>query len=705
MKPCSAIIILLLLNIALSTSAKDLKSFANNKSLCFIENKGQITDQFGKSRTDIQFKISASKGLNIFIGNGKLHYQWTKSSLASLRGTKQSHANMDTSLLQEDSVSTYRMDVSLLNSNPNAEIITDEKQNYTENYFMSRVGGKGTKTHTYKKITYKNIYPNIDWVLYISSPSENTSLSLGEGRGEALKYDFIIHPGGNVNDIKLQYNGTTSLSLNKDRSLSAKTPFGNITEQSPYTCEKESNEKITSSFVLKDNILSFSADNYNNKNTLVIDPALAWATYFGGSGYDWAEGLATDPSANVYIAGYTSSTSNIATTGSYLSSYVSGNFAFLAKFDNLGNIQWGTYYYGNNTSSYWGSHRIACDPSGNVYITGEVSGTPAGLATAGAYQTSNAGNEDAYLAKFDPSGSLLWATFFGGAGTEYGTGVSCDPSGNVYLTGWSSSSSGIATTSAYQASLIGTWNQYLAKFSSTGAIQWSTYFGGSCASSAYYGDDVACDGAGNVYICGTTCATSNIATSNAFQTSSGGGFDSYVAKFTSGGSIVWATYYGGNSTEWTDGITCDDSANVFLAGYTYSTNNIASPNAYQIYLSGTYDAYLVKFDSAGNRQWGTYYGGTGDEWGGGVACNSFGQVFISGYTNSTNNIATSNAYQPNIAGAEDAFLAQFSGAGNLLWATYFGGANADGGSGVASDPYDNIFTCGWTYSTSVKLIL
>jgi len=676
--------------------AKDTRPIAINKDLCFIENKGQITDQFGKPRNDIQFKVPAAQGLNIFIGNGQLHYQWCKTtSRASLRGTKQSHANMDVNLLHDDSVIAYRMDVELLNSNPNPHIITEEKQSYYENHFQAGLGQKGARAYTYKKITYKNIYPNIDWVLSLNNSSSNTSLSFGEGRAEALTYDFIVHPGGNIKEIKLKYGGPTNLSLNKDGSLTATTPFGNITEQTPNSYEKESNNKINSSFTLKDNILSFKADNHNG--TLVIDPALAWATYYGGSSVDWGYGVACDQSGDVYMDGYTSSSSNIATVGSYLSAYSTNSNNFLVRLDDLGNVQWATYYYGDNFINR-GSNRVSCDASGNVYLCGEVSGTPGGLATANAYQMSNAGGYDAYLAKLDGSGNVLWATFFGGYSHDGGEGVYCDPSGNVYLTGYTESPSGIATSGAYQTSLIGVVNQFLAKFNSSGSLQWSTYYGGSCLS-GYLGNNLTGDGAGNIYICGTTCATSNIATTSAFQTSLGGGQDAYLAKFNSNGSLQWATYYGGDSDEYASGIGCDNNGNVFMSGYTASINNIASAGAYQASLAGLEDAFLVKFDSSGSRQWGTYYGGTSDDGSEGLVCNSVGDVYIIGGTGSSSGIATASAYQTSLAGSTDVFLAEFNASGSIVWATYFGGTADDWGQGINCDPAGNIYTCGYTYST------
>ncbi len=523
-----------------------------------------------------------------------------------------------------------------------------------------------------------------------------------DGTHEQLKYDFVVRPGGNVKDIKLKYGGASSLSINADGSLTASTLYGKITEQAPYTYEKESGEKVASAFVLRDNVLSFDVGEHIG--TLVIDPALAWATYFGGSGTDYGDGVASDLFGNVIVAGYTASSSNIVTTGGYLTNYTSSNNTFLAKFNSQGNIQWATYYYGApyfNDDEY-GEQILACDPTGNIYITGIVTSTVSGLATPGCYQSSNAGGRDAYLAKFDATGNVLWATYYGGSSDELVTNVACDASGNVFFSGWTYSTSGIATSGAYQSSpIVGSGqNQFLAKFNSIGTMQWSTYFGGNHGSNPFGG--LICDGSGNVFISGNTYSTTNIATPGAFQTtlSATSLYDAYLAKFNSNGLVQWSTYYGGNDRQYTGGLACDNNGNVFLCGTTASTNNIATTNAYQTSFNGSYDAFLVKFDAVGNRIWGTYFGGTSSEFGMNVVCNSLGHVFLSGATISSSNIVTASPYQSSLGGSTDGFLAEFDGSGNIQYGTYYGGSLDDYIEALACDPSDNIFMVGTTYGST-----
>jgi hypothetical protein len=215
--------------------------------LCFIENKGQVTDQNHNPRPDIQFRIAAAPGLNIFIGKGAIHYQFSKSQNPNLKiqvpgsgGNK-----IDDAVLQMDpagkssKADMYRMDVELAGANKNAQVITEEKQDYYENYFTSITNGQCIKAEAYGSITYKDIYPHIDWVLYINNGQ--------------LEHEFVVNEGGRVSDIQLKYGGATGLKLNADGTLTAGTPQGTITEQAPASYEANG-KVVRSSFKLSGNM-------------------------------------------------------------------------------------------------------------------------------------------------------------------------------------------------------------------------------------------------------------------------------------------------------------------------------------------------------------------------------------------------------------------------------------------------------------------
>ncbi|MCD6064221.1 MAG: hypothetical protein K0R82_2132, partial [Flavipsychrobacter sp.] len=381
--------------------------FARHSSL-LTENKGQVRNQFLEARPDIQYAMHGGD-VSVFIGNGQLHYQWYRS----LAGNG---PDLTPDQQKDEKTEIYRMDVVLLGANTNAPVLAEGKGRDYELYYKPYLPFDGVTVYGYQKISYKNIYPNIDWVLYADNGH--------------LKYDFIVHPGGKVSDIRLQYTGGET-SLGADGAITASTPFGSITEQKPYSYNVETKQTVVSAFVLKENILSFDLSPYSG--TVVIDPVVNWITYYGGnevmSGsnfqYEWMPAVASDAAGNAYVAGSSYASNNIATTGAFQTTYAGWRDGFIAKFDEQGVRQWGTYYGGNNSDCFGG---IDLDPSGNIFAAGPT--TSAGLATPGAHKTSG----QIIIAKFTNNGARIWATYHS-MSYSYGLNmpVACDPSGNVYI--------------------------------------------------------------------------------------------------------------------------------------------------------------------------------------------------------------------------------------------------------------------------------
>lgn len=293
-------------------------------------------------------------------------------------------------------------------------------------------------------------------------------------------------------------------------------------------------------------------------------------------------------------------------------------------------------------------------------------------------------------------GNLLWSTYCGGSDEEIANSVATDASGNVYVAGQTKSPNAIAS-GGFQNTYGGNIDAYLVKYDASGNRLWGTYYGGIMGD---VGNSVAVDGAGNVYLAGYT-AGSISTTAGAFQTTYNGNGDAFLVKFDASGNCLWATYYGGTGIEYGWVVTTDPSGNVFLVGYTGSTNAIASAGAFQTTFSGGYDdAFIVKFDSNGNRLWSTYYGGTNDDKGTDVATDASGNVYMSGTTFSNSGIATAGGFQNTMGSSQDSYLVKFDSNGNRMWATYYGGANAEQGEGVATDPTGNVFISGTTASTT-----
>jgi hypothetical protein len=378
-----------------------------------------------------------------------------------------------------------------------------------------------------------------------------------------------------------------------------------------------------------------------------------WATYYGGSEWDYGTSCAIDASGNIYMIGSTSSTSGIATAGAHETTV---NDGFLVKFNSSGVRQWGTYFEGNGNA-------CTTDASGNIYIVGLTNST-SGIATAGAHQTVMSGSGDAFLVKFNSSGVKQWGTYFGGAssgasGMEKGISCATDALGNVYMVGHTPSTSGIATAGAHQTIYGGSsTDAFLVKFNSSGVIQWGTYYGGEGVDIGY---SCATDASGNVYMAGDAqqqnLPASGISTIGAHQSAYGGGYsDGFLVKFDSNGLRQWGTYYGGSLLDVSFSCATDASGNVYMSGETQSFTGIATSGAHETTVN---DAFLVSFNSSGVRQSGTYYGGIKNV----CTSDASGNVYMTGYTQSNSGIATAGAHQTANGnnGYSDAFLVKFSG--------------------------------------------
>ncbi|NUO01323.1 MAG: gliding motility-associated C-terminal domain-containing protein [Saprospiraceae bacterium] len=352
-------------------------------------------------------------------------------------------------------------------------------------------------------------------------------------------------------------------------------------------------------------------------------------------------------------------------------------------------VIWATYYGGGANDS---GHFIETDAAGNVYLAGSTNSNNA-IAAAG-HQNVISSQSDAFLVKMNAEGVRLWATYYGGGGFDAGHGLAVDASGNIYLGGSTSSQANMAI-GGHQNVYAGSDDALLVKFDANGIRQWATYYGGPDDEE---GLSVATDALGNVYLAGNTRSLSGIAAAG-HQNIQGGNIDLFIVKFNASGFRQWATYYGG---ELDDAGFCKvvvaPDGSLYLSGYTRSVGGIAF-GGHQNTLGGNLDAFLVKFNAAGTRLWGTYYGGANGDLGWSVACDALGNVYLAGQTRSTTGIAF-GGHQNTYSGAEDAFLVKFSEAGNRLWATYYGGLLEDLGVDVAVDAGGYAYLVGRTNSVT-----
>ncbi len=670
-----------------------------NAGVVFTENKGQVHDQNYKSRPDVLFS-GTNGNLSFHLKNNGISYQlfrldtWKKES-----NLIKNHADIkmhnDEDKLVADQTTIYRLDINWLNANANTEVTKQNPLDGFNNYYLENCPDGALNVKSYQQILYQNIYSGIDLKWY-------------EKDGH-LEYDYLVSAGADYKKIQFEINGAEKISINKKGDLIFKTPLGDIMEQAPVV--KQNGKLLKAKWVLTKNVLSFDIQNINNSQPFIIDPVVrAWGTYYGGAGSESGNSCATDATGNVYLAGATnSSVTAIATIGSHQTMIGGVNDAFLVKFNSSGVRQWGTYYGGSDNDN---GNSCAVDATGNVYLAGITNSSVTAISTPGSHQSSLGGDYDAFLVKFNSLGVRQWGTYYGGSTLEILNFCATDATGNVYLAGATNSSvTAIATLGSHQSVFGGDFDAFLVKFNSSGVRQWGTYYGDF---GDEWGQACAIDAIGNVYLAGfTTSSGTAIATLGSHQPAIGlgGDYDAFLVKFNSSGVRQWGTYYGEISSDSGNSCAVDATGNVYLAGRTNSGSTgiaVATTGSHQSTIGGGYDAFLVKFNSSGVRQWGTFYGGIGYDEVASCSIDATNNIYLTGRTSSSiTAISSIGSHQSAYGGGtDDAFLVKFNSSGVRQWGTYYGGTGNDYGSSCAADPTGNVYLAGTTTSsvTSISTI-
>ncbi len=581
----------------------------------------------------------------------------------------------------------------LAGANPSAQVAGVDELPGKSNYFLGNDPAKWrTNVPTYAKVKYAEVYPGIDLVYY--------------GNQRQLEYDFVVAPGADPQSIRLSFavsnpsrdsDGAVPLRIDAQGDLIARVGGDEIRLRKPVVYQEVNGERrpVSGGYVFQaNNDIRFSLAAYDKTKPLVVDPVLVYATYLGGNDIDVGYGIAVDSSGNAYVTGQTLST-NFPPANPFRIANGGGYDAFVTKLNVSGSALIYSTYLGGSAFDF--GQGIAVDSSGNAYVTGETSST--NFPTANAIQTRFGGaNTDAFVAKLNAAGSaLVYSTYLGGNGQDYGTGIAVDSSGNAYVTG-ETLSTDFPTANAFQAS-FGAGKAFVTKFNAAGsALVYSTYLGGS---SGDRGQGIAVDSSGNAFVTGWTRST-DFPTANSFQARNGGGLgDVFVTKFNASGSaLVYSTYLGGSGQDISEGIAVDSFGNACVTGYTESTD-FPTANAFQARYGGGGDGFVTEFNAAGSTPvYSTYLGGSGVDQGSGVAVDSSGSAYVTGPTSSTN-FPTANAIQAVLSGSNDAFVMKLNAVGSaLVYSTYLGGSGSDGGSGIAVDPSGNAYMTGSTGSTN-----
>ena len=421
---------------------------------------------------------------------------------------------------------------------------------------------------------------------------------------------------------------------------------------------------------------------------------LKWALSFGGStGNESGTGLAIDASNNIYVCGtFTSTTMPIGTTT--LTS-AGGVDIFLAKFDVNGNFLWANSY-GNTGNEY--ATGLSADASGNVLMTGYY-GTGTSL-TLGATTLTNAGNNDLFVCQVNSSGTVVWATKFGGTGNDYATGVKVDNSNNVLVTGYFSSASMIVSTNTLSTS--GSYDCFIAKLSNAGVATWGLKFGGT---STDYSWGVTIDASNNIFVSGQFySSTVAVGTTTLTNTGTTSYADVFVCEYNSSGTAQWAKSLGGTSNEYAYGITTDASGNVYVPlAYTSSTITVGPTTYTNGSYSGSTDYLLTQYSNSGTLNWSTSSSANGvtvwSETPYAITTDASNNIIMAGALDDAYTVGTVTFTTPT---GDDAYIIKYNNTPTTQWGVQLNGINqGTSGQAIYVDATGNTYVGGYFFTSTM----
>ena len=579
----------------------------------------------------------------------------------------------------------------LIGANPKLRFEPLDKQPGISNYFIGNDPAKWrTNVPNYGKVALRGVYPGIDLVFY--------------GNDRQLEYDWVVAPGADAKQIHVKWEGPNQVTKNADGDLELSASLGvsslgvSMVQRKPVILQE--GKRIEGGYVVRGKEIAFELAKYDPAKPLIIDPTvLAYSTYLGGAGgVDQGRGIAVDGAGNAYVTGSTGSTDFPSTNPIQLNNGGGASDAFVTKINAAGTARvYSTFLGGGGVDQ---GQAITVDGSGNAYVTGSTdSGDfPVHLARQG----NNGGSTDAFVTKLNAAGSaVVYSTYLGGSGADFGQGIAVDGAGNAYVTGYTNSTA-FPTANPMQASRSGGFDAFVTKFDAAGStLVYSTYLGGTGDD---FGQGIAVDGFGSAYVTGYTLSV-NFPTTAPFQSGSSGA-DAFVTKLNAAGSArVYSTYLGGGGNDFGQGIAVDRAGNAYVTGYTLSTNFPITANPVQASNHGFYDAFVSKINAAGSALvYSTYLGGSDDDRGAGIAVDGAGNAYVTGSTISVD-FPTADPLQATLSGVfgvlRDAFVTKINGAGSaLVYSTYMGGGGDDAGAAIAVDGAGTAYATGITYSTN-----
>jgi hypothetical protein len=683
-----------------------------NLPLSFESNTGQ-TDE------SVKF-LSRGGGFSLFLTKDEAVIALGKTSSSGPAGKKRTAKALPTSGKNtSSSASTLRMQ--LLGVKSDTHVVGAEELPGKANYFIGNDPSKWrTNVPTYARVKYEGVYPGVDLVYYGKQGQLEYDFVVAPGadpRVIRLKLDgtrklridkngnLLMETGGNEARFEKpqayqETNGTrravacnywiTSANtfgfrvagFDRRKPLVIDPVFlystylgGTGDDQAAAIAVDPAGNAYLTGTTASPNFPAVNAiqSTFGGGNSYAFvtkinaaGTTLVYSTYLGGGGENGYD-IALDSAGNVYVTGLTYSP-NFPLVNAIQSTFGGFDDAFVTKINANGSaLVYSTYLGGSDDDR---GFSIAVDSAGNAYVTGLT--TSPDFPTANAIQstlgtpitpgTACCVNPDAFVTKINANGSaLVYSTYLGGTDYDVGLGIAADSGGNAYAAGVTASAN-FPTFNALQSLLRGSHNAFITKINASGAaLVYSTFLGGSGYDTA---DDIALDPAGNAYVTGLTSSPDFPLVGPLQSIYGGGSFDAFVTKINaSGAALVYSTFLGGSGYDEGRRVAVDSGGNAYVVGGTGSAN-FPTVNAIQSSFGGgsavPFDAFVSKIDASGSTLvYSTYLGGSGDDYGLGVALDSTATAYVVGYTYSAN-FPTANAFQSALGGAEDGFVSKIA---------------------------------------------
>ena len=610
----------------------------------FIENKGQWDKQ-------VKFMTNAGSGSFFLQKNGFTVLQHNPGDLESVMHNHRPKESVSSALRVK--LRSHAYAVKFVGANENPEIIPDKPLPSVNNYFIGNDKSKwASDCKIYGGVTYKNVYPNID-VRYYSDAGN-------------LKYDIIVHPGGDLNRIALQYKGADGLAV-KNKELVIKTSVGENKELYPYTYQVIDNQRkeVETKYEVKGDVVRFKVKDHSGKSTLVIDPSLVFFTYSGSKADNWGFTATYGPDGSFFAGGIAFGTGFPVSTGAFQTTFGGGekDISIMKLTPDGKNRVYATYIGGDGIEQ---PHSLVVDPQGNLILAGRTNSTnyPRTAPVFG-----SGGGWDMVVTKLNASGNALIGSMrIGGSGDD-GVNITTQENGTTSL-------------------------------------------------KRHYGDDarseVIIDGAGNIYVAGCTQSGGTTAsfptTPGALQTSFGGGTqDGVVLKLNANcNAVIWSSFLGGDKNDALYVLTLGNNNNIYVAGGTAS-NNIPSISSSGVISSansgGDCDGLIVELTNNGSAAIrGTYLGTNSADQLYGIQTDKAGNIYVMGTTEGTWPVLNANIFgAPNSKQFVSKIQPDLSA---YIYSTTFGSGQAVPNISPTAflvDRCENVYVSGWGGKSNTNL--